>query len=41
MKLQQTQQIVINDRHKYYADLDHLCLLAKNLYNVALFHIRQ
>ena len=41
MKLQLTQQIVINDRHKYYVGLDHLCLLAKNLYNVALFHIRQ
>ena len=41
MKLQLTHQIVINDRHKYYVGLDHLCLLAKNLYNVALFHIRQ
>ena len=41
MKLQLTQQIIINDRHKYYVGLDNLCLLAKNLYNVALFHIRQ
>ena len=41
MKLQLTQQIIINDRHKYYAGLDYLCLLAKNLYNVALYHIRQ
>ena len=41
MKLQLTHQIVINDRHKYYVGLDHLCLLAKNLYNVALFNIRQ
>ena len=41
MKLQLTQQIIINNRHKYYDGLDNLCLLAKNLYNVALFHIRQ
>ena len=41
MKLQLTQQIIINNRHKYYAGLDYLCLLAKNLYNVALYHIRQ
>ena len=41
MKLQLTQQIIINDQHKYYAGLDYLCLLAKNLYNVALYHIRQ
>ena len=41
MKLQLTQQIIVNDRHKYYAGLDHICLLAKNLYNVALFNIRQ
>ena len=41
MKLQLTQQIIINDRHKYYTGLDHLCLLAKNLYNVSLYYIRQ
>ena len=41
MKRQLTQQIIVNDRHKYYASLDNLCMLAKNLYNVALFHIRQ
>ena len=41
MKLQLTQQIIINNRHKYYAGLDYLCLLAKNLYNVALYNIRQ
>ena len=41
MKLQLTQQIIINDQHKYYAGLDYLCLLAKNLYNVALYNIRQ
>ena len=41
MKLQLTQQIIINDRHKYYTGLDHLCMLAKNLYNVSLYYIRQ
>ncbi len=41
MKLQLTQQIIINQKHKYYAGLDYLCLLAKNLYNVALYNIRQ
>ena len=41
MKLQLTQQIIINDRHKYYTGLDYLCLLAKNLYNVSLYYIRQ
>ena len=41
MKLQLTQQIIITQKHKYYAELDYLCLLAKNLYNVALYNIRQ
>ena len=41
MKLQLTQQIITTQKHKYYAGLDYLCLLAKNLYNVALYNIRQ
>ena len=41
MKLQLTQQIIITQKHKYYAGLDYLCLLAKNIYNVALYNIRQ
>ena len=41
MKLQLSQQIIITQKHKYYAGLDYLCLLAKNLYNVALYNIRQ
>ena len=41
MKIQLTQQIIITQKHKYYAGLDYLCLLAKNLYNVALYNIRQ
>ena len=41
MKLQLTHQIIITQKHKYYAGLDYLCLLAKNLYNVALYNIRQ
>ena len=41
MKIQLTQQIIITQKHKYYAGLDYLCLLTKNLYNVALYNIRQ
>lgn len=41
MKLQLTQQIIITDQHKYYGGLDYLCKLAKNLYNTALYEIRQ
>ena len=41
MKLQLTHQIIITQKHKYYAGLDYLCLLTKNLYNVALYNIRQ
>ena len=41
MKLQLTQQIIITQKHSYYVGLDYLCLLAKNLYNVALYNIRQ
>ena len=41
MKLQLTQRIIITQKHKYYAGLDYLCLLSKNLYNVALYNIRQ
>ena len=41
MKIQLTQQIIITQKHKYYIGLDYLCLLAKNLYNVALYNIRQ
>ena len=41
MKLQLTQQIIITQKHRYYVGLDYLCLLAKNLYNVALYNIRQ
>ena len=41
MKMQLTQQIVINNRRKEFLPLDELCFLSKNLYNVALYHIRQ
>ena len=41
MKIQLTQQIVINNRRKEFLPLDELCFLSKNLYNVALYHIRQ
>ena len=39
--MQLTQQIVINNRRKEFLPLDELCFLSKNLYNVALYHIRQ
>ena len=41
MKIQLTQQIIINNRHRYFSMLDALCLKSKNLYNYALYQIRQ
>lgn len=41
MKLQLTQQIIINNRHRWYTMLDELCLKSKNLYNYALYQIKQ
>lgn len=41
MKLKLTQQIIIGQKHKNYASLDRLCWLSKNLYNQALYQIRQ
>lgn len=39
MKL--VQQHIIKPSHKDYQELDHLLLLAKNLYNKALYEVRQ
>ena len=41
MKIQLTQQISISNKDNKFAQLDELCFLSKNLYNVALYHIRQ
>ena len=41
MKIQLTQQIIISNKNDKFAQLDDLCFLSKNLYNVALYHIRQ
>ena len=41
MKIQLTQQIQISNKSSKFAQLDELCFLSKNLYNVALYHIRQ
>ena len=41
MKIQLTQQIIINNKHRYFSMLDQLCLKSKNLYNYALYRIRQ
>lgn len=41
MKLQLTQQITINNKHRWYSMLDELCFKSKNLYNYALYQIRQ
>ena len=41
MKLKLTQQIIIGQKHENYASLDRLCWLSKNLYNQALYQIRQ
>ena len=32
---------IIKPSHPYYDELDHLCLLSKNLYNVTLYTVRQ
>ena len=41
MKVQLTQQVVVSNKSSKFAQLDELCFLSKNLYNVALYHIRQ
>ena len=41
MKIQLTQQIVVSNKSNKFAQLDELCFLSKNIYNVALYHIRQ
>ena len=41
MKIKLTQQIIINNKHRYFYMLDQLCLKSKNLYNYALYQIRQ
>lgn len=41
MKIQLTQQIIINDKHRWYSMLDELCFKSKNLYNYGLYCIRQ
>ena len=41
MKIQLTQQIIINNKHRYFSMLDQLCLKSKNLYNYALYQIKQ
>jgi len=32
---------IIKPNHQYYDELDHLCLLSKNLYNATLYTVRQ
>ncbi len=39
--MQLTQQIIINNKHRWYSMLDELCFKSKNLYNYALYQIRQ
>ena len=41
MKMQLTQQIIVNNKHRWYSMLDELCFKSKNLYNYALYQIRQ
>lgn len=41
MKIQLTEQITISNKNSNYAALDWLCFLSKNLYNAALYQIRQ
>ena len=39
--MQLTQQIIVNSKHRWYSMLDELCFKSKNLYNYALYQIRQ
>ena len=39
MKL--VEQHIIKSNHQFYKELDNLCFLSKNLYNQALYRIRQ
>ena len=39
--MQLTQQIIVNNKHRWYSMLDVLCFKSKNLYNYALYQIRQ
>ena len=32
---------IIKSKHQYYDEIDHLCLLSKNLYNATLYTVRQ
>ena len=41
MKIQLTQQIIVSNKSSKFAQLDELCFLSKNLYNVVLYNIRQ
>ena len=41
MNIQLAETIIITDRHKYFPVIDTLCFLSKNLYNSALYEIRQ
>ena len=41
MKIQLTQQIIVNDKHRWFSMLDELCFKSKNLYNYGLYCIRQ
>ena len=36
-----SERNIIKQSNAYYKDLDNLCLLSKNLYNSALYAIRQ
>ena len=39
--MQLVEKHIIKPNHKYYKELDNLCFLSKNLYNVTLYEIRQ
>lgn len=36
-----TEKHIYKPTHKYYAELDNLCFLSKNLYNATLYGVRQ
>ena len=39
--MQLVEKHIISKQHCYFKAIDHLCFLSKNLYNAALYQIRQ
>ena len=40
-KMVLVERQIVKPKNKYYAEIDHICFLSKNLYNSTLYYIRQ